>query len=494
MKPKTQQFILLPARGMSGAMAQTQTSERFFLGLNQALASSSVMSLGPAKRKAGIRVLDSIHENGAKLVEIEPESLAHLRATQPGVRVVPVTWYFPMRRHRFAIEAKVKTAAAAPGVRVRVTSQADGSPVAGATVVAFVNFVQRAGAGGITNPSGYVTLKLSGASRKLQRLYIYPHLGFWGLLRRNVTLTADSTFKLTPVELGYRDALRNFYGAPALTEGSGVTVGVVDTGVGPHPDLAVAGGVNTVTGENPNDYADSGAQHGTHVAGIIAGRGSAPNGMRGMAPAVTLRSYRVFGKDAKGASNFAIAKAVDRAAADGCDLINMSLGGGPADPATTEAISEARAKGALVLVATGNDGRQDVSFPAALSDSLAINALGRKGTFPVGTPDADEVRAPFGKDKNNFVAGFSNIGPEVDAIAPGVGIISTVPGGYAPMSGTSMACPAATGVAARILAQAHAVLAMPRDAQRSEAMAKLLAQHAEDMGFTALYQGEGMLS
>jgi subtilisin family serine protease len=119
-----------------------------------------------------------------------------------------------------------------------------------------------------------------------------------------------------------------------------------------------------------------------------------------------LRSYRVFGKGAEGASNFSIAKAIDHAVSDGCDLINMSLGGGSRDEATDSAIADARAKGALVIVAAGNDGRQPVSFPATDSLALAVSALGRQGTFPDGTTELGDVAPPFGKDKKNFIAAF----------------------------------------------------------------------------------------
>lgn len=286
--------------------------------------------------------------------------------------------------------------------------------------------------------------------------------------------------------------MRHFYGNSPDTAGANIKVGVIDTGIAPHPDLVIDGGLNTVTGEAPNNFGDNGAGHGTHVAGIIAARGQPPNGIRGLAPGVVLRSYRVFGKNAEGASNFAINKAIDQAVADGCDLINMSLGGGPADVVTQEAIAHARAQGTLVIVAAGNDDRQPVSFPASDSLSLAVSAMGRKGTFPSGTTQKGDVAAPFGKDKSDFIAAFSNIGSEIDLTAPGVGIISTFPGGYAVLDGTSMACPAVTGMAAKLLATRADILSLTRDQARSDAMAKALLQGAKSLGFGAIYEGQGL--
>ena len=94
-----------------------------------------------------------------------------------------------------------------------------------------------------------------------------------------------------------------------------------------------------------------------------------------------------------------------------------------------------------MIVAAGNQDRGPVSFPAADERSVAVSALGRKGTFPTGTSESGDVAGPFGKDKKNFIAAFSNIGRAIDLTGPGVGIISTVPGGYGVESGTSMAAP-----------------------------------------------------
>lgn len=494
-----QQFIILPPRGLTAAGATAREVQDFFVRLENTRRPAGgprrAMAAPPGMR-AKMQVIDSIHENGPKLVEMAAADMAALRAEQPGVRVVPLRHFHVARAPRPELASKVKVAAAG-GLSLVLTlvSKADGvTPVAGAEVLAFTDFAARTGAKGKTNKSGQVKLALGGASKKLERLYVYAESGYWNALLKNVTVKNGGTLALQPITLPFTDALRHFYKGVSLDEGGGVTVGVIDTGIGPHSLLNVAGGINTVTGEQPADWADNGDGHGTHVAGIIAARGATSGEVRGVAPGVTLRSYRVFGKGADGASNFSIAKAIDRAVADGCDLINMSLGGGDADEATHSAIVDARAAGVLVFVATGNDERSPVSFPASDSLSLAITALGRKGTFPTGTTQAAEVVGPYGTDKKNFIAGFSNVGPEVDLTGPGLGIISTLHGNrIAIMDGTSMACPAVTGAAARLLATLPAVMGLPRDQARSDAMAKAILQAVKNLGLPPEMQGSGLI-
>lgn len=87
----------------------------------------------------------------------------------------------------------------------------------------------------------------------------------------------------------------------------------------------------------------------------------------------------------------------------------------------------------------------------------------------------------------------SNIGPETDLTGPGVYVLSTVPGGYAAMSGTSMACPAVTGMAARMLAKNKPLLGRKRDAARSEAIARLLLRSARPLGFGPKFEGRGLV-
>jgi subtilisin len=123
---------------------------------------------------------------------------------------------------------------------------------------------------------------------------------------------------------------------------------------------------------------------------------------------------------------------------------------------------------------------------------VAISALGVKGMFPRGAMEEADVREPFGTVPEEFIAGFSNVGMEIDLVGPGVGVISTVPGGLAPMSGTSMASPAVVGVAARLLAADSATLAMKRDQARSDAIARAVLTAGVRRGFPPSFEGSGL--
>lgn len=492
--PELRRFILLPPLGVRLASSGDRLARRAS-PLEQFLAAIALPRVSALRILSGaaLKVLDSIHEDGAKLVEMRPEDVLRLRSAQPGVRVVPEVFFRTARAPRPQISLPVAAASRSTrSVTLRIVSRAGATPVAGADVLAFTDYAAGEGSDGRTDAAGKVRLRLRAGARALERLLVYPKSGFWGALRKNVPLAPEIALALRPIDLREPDLLRRCYGAAPLTTGRALTVGIIDTGVGDHPDLAVAGGANTVQGENEGDWCDNGAGHGTHVAAIVAGRGAAGRGVRGLAPGVRLRSYRVFGKGAEGASNYAILKAIDRAVADGCDLLNLSLGGPDADEATRAAILDARAQGTLVICAAGNDGRGPVAYPGAEQLAVAVSAMGRKGTFPADSTHAAEIRAPYGKDRSEFVAAFSNIGPEIDLTAPGVAIVSAVPGGYAAWDGTSMACPAVTGAAAARLAREPRVLRMARSQARSDEMARRVYAAARTLGFGARFEGRGM--
>jgi subtilisin len=230
------------------------------------------------------------------------------------------------------------------------------------------------------------------------------------------------------------------------------------------------------------------------VAGLVGASASSPASVRGLAPGIPLRCYRVFGQTTRTASNYSIMKAIVLAEAHGCNIINLSLGGGPAEPVVAEAIRDARERGVLVVVAAGNNDRGQVAYPAAYPGATAVSALGALGCFPAGSfCEGEDFRPPNGTAQNEFIARFSNIGPQIAVTAPGVGVISTLPHNrYGPYSGTSMAAPVVVGAAACLLSRNPHIYQMPRDRARSDALEQLLYKACVKRGFGAHFEGYGL--
>jgi hypothetical protein len=488
----SENYILLPVSKTRVNPKDSPKVAEFFTQLQFSSEATTTINLNvrhtprQASDEIAVTVLDSIDTEGAKLISISNEELANFRFSYPGLRIIPEKFYNPAIASREIIRIQLNEAQALTTVTLRITNP-DRQGIPGVTAVFFSDFSASRGASGVTDAEGMVILKLN--STEAERIYIYPEHSYWGHFDLNVSLGREMNFTLEPVVQGYQDALRYFYDTTGWHPiAQKVKVGIIDTGIGPHSDLVVLGGKNLVRGEDESDYGDA-EGHGTHVAGILAAMGS----LKGVAVGAELMSYRVFAKG-KGASNFDIIKAIDQAIRDGCDLINMSLGEAQDDEAISSYIRDAYNAGILCFAASGNDSRGPVSFPAAYSLAIAVSAMGRKGTFPDQSIQSGAIQEPYGTDKANFIADFSNQGTETDLTAPGVGIISTYPGDrYAVMDGTSMSCPAAAGMAARILAGSPQILNLPRNQTRADEMVKYLAIYTKLLGFGANFEGKGML-
>jgi len=487
----TRRYVLLPARGVRA------TEPDWFLTTNSIPPISSLQHPASVALAAApgeeVRVIDTTHEDRPKLVELSEHAADALNAPGTGVRAVPeVVYGLPDPPPQPLGGATAALASATTMVPITCLDARTAMAVPGVRVVAFTDFTKRLGDQGDTDASGTVTLHL--ASPAVERLYAYAPAGHWGAFRAALSAAAPITVPLEPVDLSFVDAVRAYYGSSRFDPSTGVTVGVLDTGAGPHSDLNIVAGVNTVTGEKATGYADI-EGHGTHVAGLIGSNGTPPTGLRGVAPGISIRAYRVFGTSGSGATNYSILKALIRAADDRCDIVNLSLGGGPYDPVVEEAIRDAREQGMLAVIATGNDGRGIVSYPAAYQYATPVSAMGREGTYPAGSVDEASVLRPPSSttDAKEFIADFSNIGQQVFATGPGVGVLSTLPNNtFGPMSGTSMAAPVVSGAAACLLSRDPAVFGMTRDRARGDAIEALLAKACTPRGFGSIYEGRGL--
>jgi subtilisin family serine protease len=235
-------------------------------------------------------------------------------------------------------------------------------------------------------------------------------------------------------------------------------VAILDTGIDTdHPDLAPnvyksSDKPNNNKDDDKNGYVDdtygwnvingkgSGEDdngHGTHVSGIVAGRGNNANGSAGICWSAQLVAVKFMNSKGKGSTSDAI-DGIDYAVKNGAKIVNCSFGSSSKSSALHDAVDYAQDHNVLLVVAAGND-----------SENIDKNPI-----YPASYTDSNILAVAASTDEDTL-ADFSNYGSEgVDVAAPGDEIFSTyLGGGYKYLSGTSMAAPYAAGTAALLRKQ-----------------------------------------
>ena len=196
------------------------------------------------------------------------------------------------------------------------------------------------------------------------------------------------------------------------------------------PDLSAKGDFLT----RDNDPSDE-SGHGTRVAGIVAARVDNAVGIVGVAPDTKLMALRSGIRLQSGGGFFEeddLAAAILYAVENGADVINMSWGSVERAFLIQDAIRYAAARGCVLVAAAGNEGGRGLFYPAALDETIAVAATNQNDTATI----------------------FSSRGPALDLSAPGINILSTLPGGgYSFGSGTSFAAPHISGLVALLLSR-----------------------------------------
>ena len=325
---------------------------------------------------------------------------------------------------------------------------------------------------GKTDANGLAQVDLvSESADSVKILHVRAAKDFWDHVVENPQF-ADGAVptvatRLQPLLGGQRGPYTN-WGLRALgidrlagnVRGGGIRVGIIDSGLdASHPLFAntTIDGVSTVDGDGDGDgWKVDQLGHGTHCAGIIGGAldGQA---LRGVAPDSQLFIAKVF----PGGRAADLVEAIYACIDAQVDVINMSLGNDQPSELVAEAIQEAREAGIVPIAAAGNSAGP-VQFPALLPTVIAVSAIGKTGEFPEGSSHSDQVfnLGPASiTPEGYFSAAFTCHGPEINLCAPGVAVISSVPGGsYAAKDGTSFAAPHVAGLAALLLAH-HSDLA-----------------------------------
>jgi subtilisin family serine protease len=229
----------------------------------------------------------------------------------------------------------------------------------------------------------------------------------------------------------YLDTIRLPEGWDVAHGPTGLVIGVLDTGVAPVGDLSaqLLPGRNIVGG-NTDARDDSVIGHGTLVAGVAAATTNNGIGIAGAAWDSAVMPVKVL--DNRGAgSDFQVAAGIAWAVDHGARILNLSLGGPASGSTLCDAVGYAQAHGVLVIASAGNSASSEPNYPAACPGVLGVSATDTDGDFAL----------------------FSSFGPWVGIAAPGVAIFSTRPHGtFGFQSGTSLAAPIVSGVAALVWA------------------------------------------
>lgn len=209
-----------------------------------------------------------------------------------------------------------------------------------------------------------------------------------------------------------------------------------------------------------NDGMD-GNGHGTHCAGIAAAVGNNGIGITGANSNALILPIKVMNDDGTG-DIATIVRGIDYAVASGANILSMSLGGGVNSSAEYQALSKAYAAHIPIVAAAGNSGKSiyalgQPTFPAAYDIVLGVMASGQNGQragYSNFDPDGPFYTQYANTDRNYSQKDNTSLGEfwNYDLMAPGTGIMSTLPGGkYGKLSGTSMATPLVAGALSRML-------------------------------------------
>ena len=290
----------------------------------------------------------------------------------------------------------------------------------------------------------------------------------WGLANTGQSVTGSFVSGKDDVDVDAPEGWAAAFGATVPDTG-GTTVGIIDTGIDlGHVDLigktVVCANATGAVGLVVDGSCSDDNLHGTHVAGTIGARTDNGVGVAGVAPDAQFAVVKAL--NAAGTGFYAdIVAAIDYLSADKrVPIISMSIGG-PQDDALDEVLTDAYARGTLLIAAAGNDYDDTKNWPAYHRDVMSVASVNAAGA----------------------VSDFSTCNSDVEIIAPGEDIWSTFPGNsYGVISGTSMATPHVSGVAAMLMSEQGLSASQTRSALKSSAVGSISCRGFASVGLVNL--------
>jgi thermitase len=295
----------------------------------------------------------------------------------------------------------------------------------------------------------------------------------WGLDNSGQSVTGSLVKGSSDVDVDAPEGWATAFGS-TIPDTGGSTVGIIDTGIDlGHVDLinktVVCANATGAIGLVVDGSCSDDNLHGTHVAGTIGARTDNGVGVAGVAPDARFAVVKAL--NAAGTGFYAdIVAAVDYLSAEKrVPIISMSIGG-PQDDALDQALSDAYARGTLLIAAAGNDYDDTKSWPAYHRDVMSVASINAGGA----------------------VSDFSTCNSDVEIIAPGEDIWSTFPGNsYGVISGTSMATPHVSGVAAMLMSEQGLSASQTRNALKSSAVGSISCRGFATVGLVNLASALG---
>ena len=265
--------------------------------------------------------------------------------------------------------------------------------------------------------------KMAELKKKNPSLHIQPNYTYYLNGKENTNRRAIPQYALKMTGLNKKNR----------STGKGIKIALIDTPIdAKHPALKGAS-IKTY-----NYVETKGMKHGTAIAGILVGRGR----IKGVAPDAQLISIGAFNEPQNSKSlglstSFVLGKAFNKALEENVNIINLSFGSTEVDPLMQRLAAETLARHTVLLASVGNDNHQtSVRYPASIKGVYAITAI----------------------DAKSKIYKRANTGSPVDYALPGVGILTTKPGGkYTSVTGTSFATAYASGIFALQLAERNTI-------------------------------------
>ncbi|HVF04395.1 MAG TPA: S8 family serine peptidase [Frankiaceae bacterium] len=258
----------------------------------------------------------------------------------------------------------------------------------------------------------------------------------WGLHNTAQAVTGSLVRGKADVDIDAPEGWAAAFGTGSFPSSGGTRVGILDTGIDrTHLDLLdktkACATANLVVGIVVNGTCSDDNLHGTHVAGTVGAIANNGIGVAGVAPNAEFAVFKALNAAGDGYYADVIAGIHWLHTTGGAKVISMSIGG-PQDSALDKELSEAYAAGVLLVAAAGNDYDATKNWPAYHPDVMSVSSVSQNGAK----------------------SDFSTCNADVEIGAPGEDIWSTFPGNtYGVISGTSMATPHVSGVAALVMSE-----------------------------------------